>query len=139
MTYDIIGQSKDHARQVSHLAVTRNMLDALENHEERIANLEDNMRVNAAQEIKLTNLVNRKIVGLLEGKKSKAYRDNHIRAKAYHAINQEIIDRFGVRRKEIPAKEFKNAVIFIENWKLNNSDLRNEIFVANHQGSLFEA
>lgn len=139
MTYDIIGQSKDHARQVSHLAVTRNMLDALENHEERIANLEDNMRVNAAQEIKLTNLVNRKIVGLLEGKKSKAYRDNHIRAKAYHAINKEIIERFGVRRKEIPAKEFKNAVIFIENWKLNNSDLRNEIFVANHQGSLFEA
>ena len=39
MTNDIIGQSKDHARQVSHLAVTRNMLDALENHEERIANL----------------------------------------------------------------------------------------------------
>ena len=115
MTNDIIGQSKDHARQVSHLAVTRNMLDALENHEERIANLEDNMRVNAAQEIKLTNLVNSKIVGLLEGKKSKAYRDNHIRAKAYHAINKEIINRFGVRRKEIPAKEFKNAVIFIEN------------------------
>lgn len=139
MTNDIIGQSKDHARQVSHLAVTRNMLDALENHEERIANLEDNMRVNAAQEIKLTNLVNRKIVELIEGKQSKAYRDNHIRGKAYSAINKEIINRFGVRRKEIPAKEFKNAVIFIENWKLNNSNLRNEIFVANHQGSLFEA
>ena len=115
------------------------MLDALENHEERIANLEDNMRVNAAQEIKLTNLVNSKIVGLLEGKKSKAYRDNHIRAKAYHAINKEIIDRFGVRRKEIPAKEFKNAVIFIENWGLNDPELKNEIFTTNHQGSLFEA
>lgn len=139
MTNDIIGQSKDRARQVSHLAVTRNMLDALENHEERIANLEDNMRVNAAQEIKLTNLVNSKIVGLLEGKKSKAYRDNHIRAKAYHAINKEIIDRFGVRRKEIPAKEFKNAVIFIENWGLNDPELKNEIFTTNHQGSLFEA
>ena len=119
MTNDIIGQSKDHARQVS--------------------NLEDNMRVNAAQEIKLTNLVNRKIVGLLEGKKSKAYRDNHIRGKAYHAINQGIIDRFGVRRKEIPAKEFKNAVIFIENWGLSDPELKNEIFTANHQGSLFEA
>jgi hypothetical protein len=139
MTNDIIGQSKDHARQVSHLAVTRNMLDALENHEERIANLEDNMRVNAAQEIKLTNLVNSKIVGLLEGKKSKAYRDNHIRAKAYHAINKEIINHFGVRRKEIPAKEFKNTVIFIENWSLNDQELKNEIFTANHQGSLFEA
>ena len=138
MTYDIIGQSKDHARQVSHLAVTRNMLDALENHEERIANLEDNMRVNAAQEIKLTNLVNSKIVGLLEGKKSKAYRDNHIRAKAYHAITIQII-RFGVRRKEIPAKEFKNAVIFIENWGLSDQELKDEIFAANHQMSLFEA
>lgn len=94
MTNDIIGRSKDHARQVSHLAVTRNMLDALENHEERIANLEDNMRVNAAQEMKLTNLVNSKIVGLLEGKKSKAYRDNHIRGKAYSAINKEIANSF---------------------------------------------
>jgi len=139
MTNDIIGQSKDHARQVSHLAVTRNMLDALENHEERIANLEDNMRVNAAQEIKLTNLVNSKIVGLLEGKKSKACRDNHIRAKAYYAINQGIVNRFGVRRKEIPAKEFKNAVIFIENWGLSDQELKDEIFAANHQMSLFEA
>ena len=40
-TNDIIGQSKDHAIQMSHLAVTRNMLDALENHEERIMYLED--------------------------------------------------------------------------------------------------
>lgn len=113
MTNDIIGQSKDHARQVSHLAVTRNMLDALENHEERIANL--------------------------EGKKSKAYRDNHIRGKAYHAINKGIVDRFGVRRKELPAKEFKNAVIFIENWGLSDQELKDEIFAANHQMSLFEA
>lgn len=139
MTNDIIGQSKDHARQVSHLAVTRNMLDALENHEKRIANLEDNMRVNAAQEIKLTNLVNSKIVRLLEGKKNKAYRDNHIRAKAYYAINQGIINRFGVRRKEIPAKEFKNAVVFIENWELSDQELKDEIFAVNHQTSLFEA
>lgn len=139
MTNDIIGQSKDHARQVSHLAVTRNMLDALENHEERIANLEDNMRVNATQEMKLTNLVNRKIVGLLEGKKSNAYRNNHIRGKAYHSINQGIVDRFGVRRKELPAKDFKSAVIFIENWVLSDQELKDEIFAANHQMSLFEA
>lgn len=72
-------------------------------------------------------------------KQVSAYRDNHIRGKAYHAINQGIIDRFGVRRKEIPAKEFKNAVIFIENWGLSDQELKNEIFTANHQGSLFEA
>lgn len=61
------------------------------------------------------------------------------RAKAYHAINKEIINRFGVRRKEIPAKEFKNAVIFIENWGLSDQELKDEIFAANHQMSLFEA
>ena len=85
------------------------------------------MRVNAAQEMKLTNLVNSKIVGLLEGKKSRAYRDNHIHGKAYHAINKEIINRFGVRRKEIPAKEFKNAVIFIEKLGLSDQELKDEI------------
>lgn len=52
---------------------------------------------------------------------------------------QGIINRFGVRRKEIPAKEFKNAVIFIENWGLSDQELKDEIFAANHQMSLFEA
>ena len=37
------------------------------------------------------------------------------------------------------AEEFKNAVIFIENWRLSDQELKDEIFAANHQMSLFEA
>lgn len=136
MTNDIIGQSKDHKNQVSEIGVMRKMLDTIENHEERITNLEDTMRVNAVQETKLTEEVNKKIVGFLEGKKSAAYRDNHIRGKAYSAINKDIRKAFGVRRKELPAKDFKKAVIFIQNWMID-SELKDEIFNANRQTSLF--
>ncbi|MGV3355137.1 ORF6C domain-containing protein [Streptococcus sp. ZY19097] len=136
MTNDIIGQSKDHKNQVSEIGVMRKMPDTIENHEERITNLEDTMRVNAVQETKLTEEVNKKIIGFLEGKKSAAYRDNHIRGKAYSAINKDIRKAFGVRRKELPAKDFKKAVIFIQNWMID-SELKDEIFNANRQTSLF--
>lgn len=136
MTNEIIGQSKDHNYQVSEIGVMRKMLDTLENHEERITNLEDTMRVNAVQETKLTEEVNKKVVGFLEGKKSAAYRDNHIRGKAYSAINKDIRRTFGVRRKELPAKDFRRAVVFIQNWQLDN-ELKDEIFNANRQVNLF--
>ena len=136
MTNEIIGQSKDHNYQVSEIGVMRKMLDTLENHEERITNLEDTMRVNAVQETKLTEEVNKKVVGFLEGKKSAAYRDNHIRGKAYSAINKDIRLTFGVRRKELPAKDFRRAVVFIQNWQLDN-ELKDEIFNANRQVNLF--
>ena len=136
MTNEIIGQSKDHNYQVSEIGVMRKMLDTLENHEERITNLEDTMRVNAVQETKLTEEVNKKVVGFLEGKKSAAYRDNHIRCKAYSAINKDIRRTFGVRRKELPAKDFRRAVVFIQNWQLDN-ELKDEIFNANRQVNLF--
>lgn len=112
-----------------------------ESRQEQIEKIEqgDTPTVKELQEVKRKLKLKDQALEAVKGEKSKAYRDNHIRAKAYHAINKEIIDRFGVRRKEIPAKEFKNAVIFIENWGLNDPELKNEIFTTNHQGSLFEA
>lgn len=137
MSNEIIGQSRDHENALSELNVMRKMLDSIENHEYRISNLEDTMRINAVQESKLTEEVNSRVVGHLGGKQSNAYRNNSIRGKAYSEINKAIRKRFDVRRREIPAKEFKNAVAFIQDWK-PEKELEQTIFEANRQGSLFE-
>ena len=75
MTQEIVGQSKDHNNQLKEINVMRKMLDSIENHEERITNLEDTMRVNAVQETVLTEEVNKIVVGFLNGKQAPAYQD----------------------------------------------------------------
>lgn len=130
MTNEIIGRSKDHSIQQQIIDVMRQMLDSIENHEERISNLEDTMRVNAVQETVLTEEVNKIVVGYLQGKKSAAYQDRSIRGRAYSAINKDIRKRFGVRRKEIPTKEYQEAVVFIRQWQ-PDFELKSEINAVN--------
>lgn len=130
MTQEIIGQSKDHGVQKREITVMRKMLDSIENHEERITNLEDTMRVNAVQEMVLTEEVNKVVVGFLDGKQAPAYQNRSLRGRAYSAINKDIRKQFGVKRKEIPAKEYKQAVLFIRQWK-PDFELRSEIQTVN--------
>lgn len=133
IVHSIVGQSRDHGHQISEIGVMRKMLDSLENHEERITNLEDTMRVNAVQESILTEEVNKVAVRFMSGKQAPAYKDRSIRGRVYSAINTDIRRQFGVRRREIPAKEFQYAVDFIRGW-MPNVELRGEIQTAN--GSL---
>lgn len=130
MTNEIIGRSKDHGNQIAEIAVMRKMLDSIENHEERITNLEDTMRVNAVQETVLTDEVNKVVLAFLNGKQAPAYKDRSIRGRAYSAINKDIRKRFGVRRKEIPAKEYQEAVVFIRQWQ-PDFELKSEISAVN--------
>ncbi|MBY5027538.1 ORF6C domain-containing protein [Streptococcus suis] len=130
MTNEIIGRSKDHGKQIAEIAVMRRMLDSIENHEERITNLEDTMRVNAVQETVLTDEVNKVVLAFLDGKQAPAYKDRSIRGRAYSAINKDIRKRFGVRRKEIPAKEYQEAVVFIRQWQ-PDFELKSEISAVN--------
>lgn len=69
MTNDIIGQTTTKTKSVK-LGSCRKMPDTIENHEERITNLEDTMRVNAVQETKLTEEVNKKIIGFWKVRKA---------------------------------------------------------------------
>lgn len=130
MTNEIIGRSKDHSVQRQKIDVMRQMLDSIENHEERITNLEDTMRVNAVQETVLTDEVNKVVLAFLDGKQAPAYKDRSIRGRAYSAINKDIRKRFGVRRKEIPAKEYQEAVVFIRQWQ-PDFELKSEIRAVN--------
>lgn len=135
MTNSIVGQSKDHVQQINkrnqsaHLQLQLNQLfqDQLNSHEDRLENLEDTMRVNGVQERRISDAVNRVVVGYLGGHNSKAYQDKSLRGRCYSSINREIKNKFVIpRRAELPAKDYEKCLGFINNWILD-SDLEDEI------------
>lgn len=133
---EIVGKSQEHSTQVNNIAVMRQMLDAMESHEKRIANLEDNMRINGIQEKRLGDAVNKVAVGYLGCKESNAYNTPTIRTKVYSAINREIKHKFDIpRRSELPAKDYERAMDLINHWLLDRT-LENEIQAVNNQLNL---
>lgn len=143
---EIVGQSKDNKSSndmiegIGQIGVAiQNISKQLTNHEERISSVEDTMRVNGVQEMKITKLVNRIVVQWLGGKESNAYHDKSLRSRVYSAINSDIKDRFGVpRRAEVPAKDYHDVIRMISNWELSYV-LKNEIRDANNQLTLLQA
>lgn len=140
----IVGQSAEHQDQmqsldsIGKLAVSVvETVKGLKNHEVRLSNLEDTMRVNGVQENNLTRAVNRSIVAFLGSKESPAYQNNSIRNRAYSEINKEIKDKFGIpRRGELPRKEYSNAMNFIENW-IPSFELKDDVEAENRQLPMF--
>lgn len=137
---EIVGQSKDHTNSITLINSIGQIGEAIQaistqmtNHEKRLSKVEDTMRVNGIQEMKLTSAVNKRVISWLGGKESSAYNNRSIRGKVYSAINKEIKRYFGIpRRAEIPAKDYNEAMELIENWELDKQ-LKEEIVIENNQ------
>lgn len=140
MSNSIVGQSKDNTRSLELIkgigdigVAIQKIASQLDNHEDRLANVEDTMRVNGIQEKKLTGLVNKVVLRTLGGKGSNAYADKSVRGKAYSEINSRIKNKYGIpRRGELPAKDYDSAMRFIENWT-PDYELKQAIKEANQQ------
>lgn len=60
---------------------------------------------------------NAKIINVLGGKKSNAYRDKNVRAKTYRALFSSYRETFDQDRyNDLPMKDFDKAVDFVNNW-----------------------
>lgn len=60
---------------------------------------------------------NAKIINVLGGKKSNAYRDKNVRAKTYRALFSSYRETFNQDRyNDLPMKDFDKAVDFVNNW-----------------------
>ena len=137
---EIVGKSQAHEESTELIAgigqigiAIQNISTQLKNHEERITSVEDTMRVNGVQEMKITKQVNRVVIGWLGGKESVAYQDRSLRSRVYSAINAEIKDKFGVpRRAEVPAKDYLDVMKLISNWEMSYQ-LKSEVANANNQ------
>ena len=76
---------------------------------------------------------NAKIINVLGGKKSNAYRDKNVRAKTYRALFSSYRETFDQDRyNDLPMKDFEKAVDFVNNW-YPPFELQQEIRRANAQ------
>ena len=76
---------------------------------------------------------NAKIINVLGGKKSNAYRDKNVRAKTYRALFSSYRETFDQDRyNDLPMKNFDKAVDFVNNW-YPPFELQQQIQMANAQ------
>lgn len=76
---------------------------------------------------------NAKIINVLGGKKSNAYRDKNVRAKTYRALFSSYRETFDQDRyNDLPMKDFDKAVDFVNNW-YPPFELQQQIQMANAQ------
>ena len=76
---------------------------------------------------------NAKIINVLGGKKSNAYRDKNVRTKTYRALFSSYRETFDQDRyNDLPMKDFDKAVDFVNNW-YPPFELQQQIQMANAQ------
>lgn len=118
-TREIVGHSKDVLADVDDSNQILFLINQrLNKHNDRISNLEDTMRINGTQELKIRNTANRRVVKWLNGKKSNAYSDNSIRGTAFSRIYHDLKNAFDIPRYgELPAKEYESGLKYVANWE----------------------
>lgn len=86
--------------------------------EQRVEKLENNMTVTHEQIQVIKNRVNKKVTDILGGYESNAYKDKHLRGKAYSRFNKDYCDYFRInaRANTLTAK-FDEALNYIDLWE----------------------
>lgn len=102
-------------KKLSQVEMMRIQLGMIDNHEERIADLENNMTIDYGQQKVLEDIVNKTVIGVLGGKDSCAYRE--IGRKVFAECNRDLKHFFNVNaRANVPKKKFDEAVEYAKNW-----------------------
>ncbi|MGM8212598.1 ORF6C domain-containing protein [Virgibacillus sp. W0430] len=110
--------------------------ETLEEHNERITNLEETMRIDGNQEHVIRKKANSIVVETLGGKSSPAYKG--MAFKVFSAFWRDFKNHFEIPRYgELPKKKFEDGLRFIGMWQPSTS-LRIEIDNQNRQQSIRE-
>jgi len=110
--------------------------ETLEEHNERISELENNMRIDGVQERKLQNKGNHVVLESLSGKESPAYKE--ISRKAFSAMWRDFKNHFMIPRfSELPKVQFEEGLRFVGMWQPSTS-LKIEIDNLNRQQTMKE-
>lgn len=103
-------------KPLSQQEIMRIQLGMIDDHEARIDKLENTMTIDYGQQQALKKLVNARVLYLLGGKQSNAYRE--VSKKVFSECNRDIQDYFIVNsRNNIPKLKFEDAVDYIKNWQ----------------------
>nr|WP_289038206.1 ORF6C domain-containing protein [uncultured Allobacillus sp.] len=105
--------------------------ETLEQHDERLKNLEETMRIDGGQEFQIRKKANQVVVESLGGKKSPAYKE--LGRKAFSEFWRDFKAHFNLPRYgDLPKKQFEDGLRFIGMWQ-PSTGLRIEIDNTNRQ------
>lgn len=106
---------KPQAKQLSPVEMMRIQLGMIDDHENRINNLENTMTIDYAQQESIRDLVSSVVIAHLGGKESNAYKE--IGKKVFAECNRNIKTYFAVNaRNNIPKLRFKESMEYVRNW-----------------------
>lgn len=99
--------------------------EVLDEHEERLSNLENNMTVDFRQQRLLQNKARSKAIEVLGGAESQAYKDNSVRGKAFSAIWRDYKDYFMIASyRDTPRIDFNKSMEYLGSWQAQGKLLR---------------
>lgn len=117
-----IRKTGSYQRKLSPEEMMRIQLGMVDDHENRIEKLENTMTIDYGQQQELKKAVNKRVVDVLGGKKSPAYKESS--KKVFAECNHDIQDYFNVNsRNNIPSVRFQESVDYVENWNPSNNTL----------------
>lgn len=119
ITHEVIPQIRQtggYQKKLSPQEMMRIQLGMIDNHEERIANLENNMTIDYGQQRVLEDTVNKTVIDVLGGKGSCAYKE--VSRKVFAECNRDLKHYFDVNaRNNVPKIRFEEAIEYARNWK----------------------
>lgn len=111
-----IRKTGSYQKPMSQVEMMRVQLGMIDNHEERIAELEQNMTIDYAQQQALGEAVNYVVIDALGGKGSEAYRE--IGKKVFSECNRDLKRYFRVNaRNNVQKKRFNEAIEYVQHWQ----------------------
>lgn len=109
-------------KRLSELEMMRIQLGMIDGHEERIESLENNMTIDYGQQQNLKNVVSKRVIDVLGGKKAPAYKS--LSKKVFAECNHDIQDYFCVNsRNNIPTVRYEEAVEYVDSWNPSNNTI----------------
>lgn len=119
-----IRKTGSYQKQLSPQEMMRIQLGMIDDHEDRIKNLESNMVIDYGQQQTLRQHVNKAVLNALGGKDTEAYAC--ISKVVFAECNRDLQDRFKVNsRNNIPRKRYEEAIDYVDNWEpKTNTKLR---------------
>lgn len=111
-----IRKTGSYQKPLTQQEMMRIQLGMIDDHEDRISNLENTMTIDYGQQRVLEETVNKTVIDALGGKGSCAYKQ--VGKKVFAECNRDLKNYFNVNaRNNIPKLKFDEAVEYAKNWK----------------------
>lgn len=123
--FNEMAQKLVQTKKLSPMEQLKLQYEVLDEHEERLSNLENNMTVDFRQQRLLQNKARSKAIEILGGAESQAYKDNSVRGKAFSAIWRDYKDYFMIASyRDTPRIDFNKAMEYLGSWQAQGKLLR---------------